>query len=192
MSQSNRFAKKIAVMLCATIAGFSLLGCQSHSGKMEMEKSADARPTIRINAGATATYTDSNGHVWMADQGFEGGDVVTRDDDVKIINTKDPVIYRNEHYGMNAFSQKVPNGKYTVKLHFCETFEENTTAGSRVFSFNVEGHEFKDFDLFAKAGGAMRPYIQTVDVEINDGKLDITFTPNAGDPEINGIEIIPN
>ncbi|MGA2854022.1 MAG: malectin domain-containing carbohydrate-binding protein, partial [Verrucomicrobiota bacterium] len=59
-------------------------------------------------------------------------------------------------------------------------------------SFNVEGHEFKDFDVWAKAGGFLRAYIETVNVVITDGKLDITFTPNVENPEINGIEILPN
>jgi hypothetical protein len=36
-----------------------------------------------------------------------------------------------------------------------------------------------------------RAYIETVNVEVTDGKLDITFTPNVQNPEINGIEIIP-
>jgi len=85
----------------------------------------------------------------------------------------------------------VPNGKYTVKLHFCETYEGITGAGERVFSFNVEGHEFKDFDVFVKAGGVLRAYVETIPVEVTDGKLDIIFTSNVENPEINGVEIIP-
>jgi hypothetical protein len=47
-------------------------------------------------------------------------------------------------------------------------------------------------DVFAKAGGALRAYVETVNVEVTDGKLDIKFTPNVENPEINGIEIVPN
>jgi len=47
------------------------------------------------------------------------------------------------------------NGKYTVNLHFAETYEEITAPGLRVFSFNVAGQEFKDVDLFIQAGGAL-------------------------------------
>ena len=146
---------------------------------------------IRIDAGATAPYTDSNGNVWLPDQGFADGDTVDRGNDVQIANTKDPAIYRTERYGMSSFSYKLPNGKYIVKLHFAETYDGITGAGQRVFSFNVAGHEFKDFDVWAKAGGARRAYIETVNVDITDGKLDITFTANIESPEINGIEIIP-
>ncbi len=149
------------------------------------------RPTIRIDAGANAPYTDSEGNVWLADQGFADGDTIDRADDLPIENTKIPAIYRTEHYGMSAFSYKLPNGKYTVKLHFAETFEGVSGPGERVFSFSVAGHEFKDFDVFAKTGGAQRAYVETVDVDVTDGKLDITFTTDIQSPEINGIEIIP-
>jgi hypothetical protein len=152
---------------------------------------APATAAIRIDAGSTTPYTDSEGNVWLPDQGFADGDSVDRGSDVKIANTKDPAIYRTEHYGMTSFSQKLPNGKYTVKLHFAESYEEITAAGQRVFSFTVGGHEFKDFDVFAKAGGAKRAYVETVPVDVTDGKLDITFAEKEQSPEINGIEIIP-
>ena len=67
---------------------------------------------------------------------------------------------------MNSFSCAVPNGKYTAKLYFAETYEGITGPGQRVFSFNVQGHEFKDFDVFVKAGGANRAYVETVPVEV--------------------------
>jgi hypothetical protein len=101
------------------------------------------------------------------------------------------MIYRAERYSMTGFSYPVPNGKYTVKLHFCETFEGIMGPGERVFSFNVEGHDFKDFDVWVKTGGHQRAYIETVPVEVTDGKLDVTFTPKVENPEINGIEILP-
>ena len=78
-----------------------------------------------------------------------------------------------------------------MKLHFAETYEGIVGPGDRIFSFNVEGKDFKDFDIFVKAGGRQRAYIETVPVEIKDGKLDITFTPKTENPEVNGIEIIP-
>ncbi len=152
---------------------------------------AAAPTTVRIKAGSSTPMTDSSGNNWLADQGFDGGDTVSRADDLEIANTKDPALYRSEHYSMTAFSYKVPNGKYVVKLHFAETFEGIEGPGQRVFSFNVEGHEFKDFDVWVKAGGPRRAYIETVPVDITDGKLDITFESKVENPEINGIEIIP-
>lgn len=150
-----------------------------------------AQPAIRINAAAKSPFTDSSGNVWLPDQGFTGGEIVDRGSDMTIANTKDPALYRTERYSMTAFSQPLPNGNYTVKLHFAETFEEISAAGGRVFSFNVEGQAFKDFDVFAKAGGRQKAYIETVNVEVTDGKLDIGFTSQVQNPEINGIEIVP-
>jgi hypothetical protein len=146
---------------------------------------------IRIKAGSSTSLTNSDGTVWLADQGFADGETAERAD-IQITNTTEPAIYQSEHYGMTSFSQPVPNGKYTVKLHFAETYEGITDKGQRVFSFNVQGQDFKDFDVFDKAGGALRAYVVTVPVEVTNGKLDITFTPNVENPEINGIEIIPN
>ena len=111
--------------------------------------------------------------------------------DLEIANTKDPVLYRAERYSMNSFSHPLPNGKYVVKLHFAETYDGVEGPGQRVFSFNVEGREFKDFDVWVKAGGPRRAYVETVTVDIADGGLDIVFTSQIENPEINAIEIIP-
>ena len=152
---------------------------------------ASAFKAIRVDAGSDTNFVDSEGNVWLADQGFADGEVVTRDADLPVANTKDPALYRTEHYDMTSFTEKVPNGKYTVKLYFAETYEDITGAGQRVFSFNVAGQEFKDFDVFVKAGGGQKAYVVTVDDEVTNGQVNVTFTANVQSPEINGIEIIP-
>jgi hypothetical protein len=145
---------------------------------------------IRIKAGVSAPLTDETGVVWRADTGFTDGDTIERPDAV-ISNTKTPSVYRSERYSMTAFHWKLANGKYRVKLHFAETYEGISAAGERVFGFDVEGHEFKDFDVFKLAGGALRAYVETVDVDVKDGSLDITFSSKVENPQINAIEIIP-
>jgi hypothetical protein len=145
---------------------------------------------FRFRAGSTTPFKDSSGNVWLPDQGFDGGEVIERPE-TAIANTKDQGLYQAEHYSMSSFSCKVPNGKYTAKLHFAETFEGVSGPGERVFSFNCQGHEFKDFDVFAKAGGAARAYIETVPVEVTNGVFKIDFTPKVENPQINGIELIP-
>lgn len=105
--------------------------------------------------------------------------------------TTDPQLFAGEHWGMTAFSQKVPNGNYLAKLYFAETFDGITQEGQRVFSFNVEGKAFKDFDIWAKAGGLRRAYIETVPVEVTDGEFRIEFTAQVENPAIKAIELIP-
>jgi endoglucanase len=207
MRNQHHSATWLSAPFFLALTVFLFAGCQSSqtlSGGKSMASatsvpvapSASAKPNvtqtaIRIDAGATTNFTDPSGNVWLSDQGFTGGDTVARADDLQIANTQNPAIYRTEHYDMTAFSWPVPNGKYTVKLHFAETYDGITGPGQRVFSFNVEGQEIKDFDVWAKTGGGQRAYVETVNVNVTDGKLDITFAPTVQSPEINGVEIIP-
>ncbi len=168
----------------------SLLFLASVALLLAAEPAAGKFKPIRIKAGVTAPLTDEAGVVWEADHGFKDGETIEREG-LPIANTKTQSLYRSERYSMTAFSQPVPNGKYVVKLHFAETFDGISGPKQRVFSFNVEGKDFKDFDVWAKSGGFARAYIETVNVEIADGKLDITFTAGTENPEINALEILP-
>ena len=213
MKNEKSLLPHLKVVSTATLAVLLLAGCQSDQTSTTQSAPAAASPApavvssapaatpaapasekivlpLRIKAGATDAFTDGDGHQWLPDRGFTDGETTERTD-ATIANTTNPQIYRSERYSMTSFTQPLPNGKYTVKLHFCETYDGITGPGQRVFSFNVAGHEFKDFDVWAKAGGGLRAYIETVPVEITDGKLVITFTSNVENPQINGIEILP-
>jgi len=204
MKTHMRVLQYASPSLIAALTVVAVIGCRSAkeesrntapapaaTAAASATQSKPAPAVIRIRAGDTATFTDAKGNVWLADQGFADGNTILRAGDLKIENTEDPGLYRAERYSMTAFSYPLPNGKYTVKLHFSECFEGITGPGQRVFSFKVQDHEFKDFDVWVKAGGPLRAYIETVPVEITTGKLDITFTPKIENPQINGIEIIP-
>jgi outer membrane murein-binding lipoprotein Lpp len=145
---------------------------------------------IRIHAGSPTPFTDPDGNVWLPDQGFDGGETVDRGA-INVAGTSNPGIYRTEHYSMNSFTRSVPNGKYVVKLHFAETYDGISSPGERVFSVNVNGHAINDIDLLVVAPGAMHAHVETVPVEVTDGKILITFSAKANNSEINGIEIIP-
>jgi len=200
-----------AVLSLPALAALLLAGCQSSQppapaaqpeGTPPVTLAAPAAPTpappdpnkpqpiVRIKAGSTDPVKDSEGNTWLADQGFRDGDTTTRPE-LKIANSTSPSLYLSERYGMTSFSYPVRNGKYVVKLYFAETYEGITGPGQRVFSINVQGHELKDFDIWAKAGGGARAYVESVPVEVTDGNVHITFTPSVENPEINGIEIIP-
>ena len=177
--------------LAAEIPGHDVLMLRLGNPNAASATPAQPQKIIRIKAGVTVPFTDADGNVWLPDQGFADGETEQRDENLPIANTKNPALYRTERWGMTSFSYPLPNGKYTVKLHFAETYEELNTPGTRVFSYNVAGHEFKDFDVFVKSGGLQHAYVESVPVDITGGKLDITFTANVQNPEINGIEIIP-
>jgi malectin (di-glucose binding ER protein) len=192
MNQTTAFIRSPPCLFTSMLAAVLLAGCASADKKCCAQKPAEvatANSVIRIHAGARASFTDSSGNVWLPDRGFVGGDVVVRASDMQIAKTKDAGLYRTEHWGMDSFSQRLPNGKYVVKLHFAETSPTIKGPGERLFSFNIQGHEFRDFDVWVKAGGPRRAYIETVNVNVADGKLDITFEAGVDSPEINGIEI---
>jgi len=160
-----------------------------NASTMPANRNASAK-AIRIDAGSPTPFVDADNNTWQPDKRFSGGGMVNRGN-INIENTRNPGLYRTEHWGMNAFSMPIPNGRYNVLLHFAETYPEITAAGQRVFTVKVEDQEIRDLDVFKEAGGAAKALVKTVPVTVADGKLDITFTFGEQNPEINGIEIIP-
>jgi hypothetical protein len=132
---------------------------------------------------------------WIAgDKFFPDGSVIERPDIAIVTNTNTgpAAIYQAERYSMSKFTYApVPNGDYTLKLHFCETFEGITETGQRVFGYAVKGDgpPVKDFDLFAIAGGAFKPVVKTVPITVTNHTVEVDFTPQVENPQINAIEI---
>jgi hypothetical protein len=159
-----------------------------------------ARTAVRVNCGDTESYTDKSGNTWAADQEWAAGKTWGADDgmtvdrgDISITGTDASRVYQTERYSMAAYKFTLPNGKYTVRLHFCETYEGITAAGERVFSVSLQGKEvLKDLDVLKEAGGSVKPLIKEFKgVAVDNGQLVIGFTPNVENPQINGIEIAP-
>ena len=165
----------------------------------EVQKVESTKLTLRINCGAAEPYTDKAGNTWLADQGTEPGGkwgavdgLTVNRGDLGIAGTDVPKIYETERYSMEGYKFTVPNGKYTVRLHFAETYDGITAEGERVFSMTINGQTvLKDFDPFKEAGGYQKPVVKTIeDVTVTNGELAIGFTLSIQNPEINGIEIL--
>jgi enterochelin esterase-like enzyme len=160
---------------------------------------AAAKLVIRVACGAYQPYTDKNGNLWLPDEVKAPGAslspldgmTIERMETYEVPNVAFPQIFRTERYSMSAYEFNLPNGKYTVRLHFAETFTGITDVGQRVYSFAVQGQKpEKDFDIFKEAGGPYKAIQREYKgVMVTDGKLRITFTPNVENPAINGIEI---
>jgi len=153
---------------------------------------------LRVDCGAFESHKDKLGNVWSADQELGAGKTWGADDGMTIeregvgITGTDLVrIYETERYSMGSYKFTVPNGKYTVRLHFAETFEGIVGPGQRVFSVSVPGQEMlKDLDLF-KTVGFLKPLVKEYKgVPVENGQLVIGFTPNVENPQICGIEIL--
>jgi hypothetical protein len=165
----------------------------------ETEPAKGSKSILRVNCGLLEPYTDKSGNVWLADQeiaagkewGAVGGQTVDRGD-LAMAGTNSPRVYETERYSMDGYKFSVPNGKYTVRLHFAETYSGIVNQGERVFSVSVNGKgTLTDFDPFKDAGGFQKPVVKTIEgVTVTNGELVIGFTTNIQNPEINGIEIV--
>jgi len=161
---------------------------------------AQQKFVLRVCAGETRAYTDKAGNVWQPDKefkkgggyGFVAGDFIDRGADMKIAGTEDPRIYQTEHWSMDSFIAEVPNGKYTVRLHFAETYEGIESEGPRVFDVKIQGEVvLKDLDVQKVSGGIQKALVKEFKaVAVTDGTLKIDFVAKLQNPEINGIEII--
>ncbi|WP_171036587.1 malectin domain-containing carbohydrate-binding protein [Dyadobacter sediminis] len=154
---------------------------------------------IRINAGGAA-FTASGSRQFMGDNYFGGTNRTgTLASSVDILNTTDDVLYRSER-SSEAFNYSIPvsNGTMNVVLHFAETWfgaPGGGTGGSgkRRFNVDIEGsRKLTNYDIYAKAGGALRPVVETFTVTVTDGILNINFIVGSVNiPKISAIEVIP-
>ena len=84
----------------------------------------------------------------------------------------------------------VPNGNYTVNLIFAEVWIGAQTNGIRVFDVEIEGNlELDDFDQTA-AYGWNTAGVETFNVTVSDGNLEIDFIKGIENPNIKAIEIL--
>ncbi len=84
----------------------------------------------------------------------------------------------------------VPNGDYTVNLIFAEVWTGAQTNGIRVFDVEIEGNlMLDDFDQTATYGWNTAG-VETFNVTVADGNLDIDFLQGIENPNIKAIEIL--
>jgi hypothetical protein len=183
----------VAILAVAMAVGAT--GCADQATRA----GAGGKFALRVSAGAEKDYVDQAGVKWLADQpytaaakfGALGGDTVRRD--LKTIpGTKAPDVYLTERWGMTGYRFDVPNGAYTVRLHFAETWNDILSSTPRVFSVKINGRDaLKDFDVMKSAGGFAKPIVKEFKgVEVTDGKVMVEFVTASEAPEINGIEIL--
>lgn len=185
----------LAVAICVAFLLASNLSCRKHPS------GSSAGFELRVDAGNRATYKDLNGKIWEQDRvygragyGFAEsyGDMVDRGWGTRIHGTKEPRIYQTEHWGVERFVAEVPDGSYTVILHFAETWDGIDKEGPRVFDVRIEGQEvLNNFDILKEAGAMYTAVTrQFRHIKVDDGRLDIRFIPRHENPLVNGIEII--
>jgi hypothetical protein len=147
---------------------------------------------IRVNAGGGG-YTDSRGHFWQGDRGYNTGHATVYS--APIWNSNDDGLYQSEHWDAKGapelqYNFDVPNGTYIVRLHFAENHAQSFGVGQRVFDVDLQGAPtFTNLDVYAEAG-AQAALIKTATVEVTHGRLNISFRHHTQNPIINAIEIV--
>lgn len=150
---------------------------------------------VRIYAGETP-YIDSEGNRWLPNRYYFGG----RESHYQVVDAAsipDGGLFASQWIGHFHYVIPVALGeKYTVKLHFRESYFGGQDGGggvigSRVFDVWCNGSVIlKHFDIMQEAGAA--PLTKTfLHVEpTGQGKIEIYFLPVVNYPSLNAIEVI--
>jgi hypothetical protein len=162
-------------------------------------KAVEGKLAIRVDCGAGAEYTDKNSVKWAADQsysaarkwGYQPGSIAGNFGSHPI-DALD-ALYGTERWGMTDYRFDVPEGKYTVRLHFAEIYDLINAPGVRVFNVTLQGKPaLEKFDITKAAGGFGKVVVKEFkDVVVAaDGKLMIGFEKIAEYPTIQAIEVL--
>ncbi|WP_240047239.1 malectin domain-containing carbohydrate-binding protein [Hymenobacter nivis] len=148
----------------------------------------------RFNAGGGGLST-SRGQ-FAADQYFSASSSTARVT-AAIAGTDDDALYQSERYSTNGqlgYAVPVANGRYTVVLHFAETYW--TQPGQRVFNIELEGTTVRtNFDIVAKVG-PLTATTETFAVNVTDGFLNLDLrvpylSGGRDQAKLSAVEVIP-
>ncbi len=148
--------------------------------------------TLRINSGGGALSASAG--TFSADNYFTNTSNTSAYAN-PVDNTTDDLLYQNYRKADVAggnFGYRIPvaNATYTVKLHLAELYF--TANGSRVFNVSAEGAAWlTNYDVFASAGGKNKAKVETINVTVSDGFLDLSFTSVVDRAMVCAIEVIP-
>ncbi len=160
-------------------------GCQSGA---ELPRSTDSLTPLvwATNVGGPA-YAGLDGVQYQAEESIVGGSP-GRLDAVK--GTQDPVLYQTYRVGDVVVSRPLQNGIYDVTFHFAEPAE--IADGERVFDVVAEGYPvIEDLDVKIFRDGQVHSAltVTAAGVVVTDGVLDLTFSPQSGEPILSAIVV---
>ncbi len=155
---------------------------------------------LRIRSGWPAAWRDSAGQEWHADTYFLGGNALVRRTNPARESeptAPDNALYTSERWGHFSYALPLADGKYRLKLRFCEGHlgPRNTGVGGvggRVFDVFCNGVALlREFDIVREAGGEGQPIDRLFSgLRPNaQGKIVLTFVPLKGMACVNAIEV---
>ncbi len=99
-----------------------------------------------------------------------------------------PELYVTFREGPFRYELPLPDGKWTVTLHFAEP--DQSLAATRSFDVSANGMVMlADFNPATAAGGVMKAVTRSFQVEVRNGRLVLDFLKKGGDPMICAIEV---
>jgi YVTN family beta-propeller protein len=138
---------------------------------------------IRVRCGGPQ-YTDPSGNVWSPDNAVNYN--VTN---AAIGNTTTPALYQTEAWSKTTlqYQYTVPNGSFTVKLHFAEFYLTNP--GARTFNIVINGTTYySSFDILGQVGPNTADDL-SIPVVVSNGQVTIQLVPVNGPVKVNAIEV---
>ena len=143
---------------------------------------------MKINCGSNSYGVAG----WEQDDAYvSGGSDWTNPDTVDtagVANAAPAQVYKSVRHGDHSYSfGSVPNGTYTVRLHFADAYS------NRSMDYVIEGVQVLDnFDISSEAGGTNKALVKEFSVPVTDGDgLQILCTGDSGSDVFEaGIEII--
>jgi hypothetical protein len=140
---------------------------------------------------------------WNSDRYFDGGSALNWSGDLDVVGTDDPDLYLTQRSGSGpgkrrGFAYSIPvdeSGTYMVRLYFAEPYWGSPGGpegdeGRRVFSVSAEGEVLlEDLDIFAEVG-ELTALVKQVEVDVEDGELNLSFTASEGEPIVAAIEVL--
>lgn len=157
-------------------------------------RAAPGEGIIRINAGGGA-YADSFNNFWEADAYFTNANptapiTATQTEEAQPIwNTTDDPLYINEHATAFRYNLPIPNGNYTVRLHFTELFFNSP--GVRRFNVDIQGQRvLAGFDIYGQAGKAAL-ITRSFNTTVTSGTLSINFSKLFDNAVVQALDVYP-
>ena len=186
----------------------------------------EAVPFTEINVmlGSPRYFEDRAANVaWIPEQeykpgswGFIGGTSYRRKtgfgtmlgSDIDIHGTDMNPIFQTQRVGIKSFKADVPDGEYSVYLHWAElesdkerealvynlgADSEQTFAGNHSFGISINGTTVSDDFNVARDYGYARAVIKKFVITVKDGKgVSVDFHKKEGEPILNAIRIYRN
>jgi beta-glucanase (GH16 family) len=179
-------------------------GCGvSHGSKVDLNTTPPALKAATIVASPSAVVVDANvvwavnvgGPEYLGDDGIlylaDQFDTVTSKGQIDSMKgAQDATIYQTYRAGDMHLKKPLANGTYDLVFRFAEP--EDIAVGARIFDVVTEGQVvISELDVkSARDGNSKSSVDRTVlNVELNDGVLDIQFKPIAGEPLLNAIVV---